>query len=43
MQEENVWREEDGQKEKVCKETVTTELRRSTQTSQKPQRLIEQI
>ena len=43
VQEEYVRREEDGQKEKVCKETVTTELRRSTRTSQKPQQLIEQI
>ena len=43
VQEENVRREEDGQKEKMCKETVTTELRRSTRTSQKPQRLIKQI
>ena len=43
VREENVQSEEDGQKEDVCKETVTTELRRSTRTSQKPQRLIEQI
>ena len=33
VQEEHVRREEDGQKEKVCKETVTTELRRSTRTT----------
>ena len=32
VQEQNVRREQDGQKEKVCKETVTTDLRRSTQT-----------
>ena len=42
LQEENVRREGDGQTEKVCKETVTTELRPSTRTSQKPQQLIEQ-
>ena len=42
-QEENVRREADGHKEKVCKETVTTELQRSTRTSQKPQQVIEQI
>ena len=42
-QEENVRREEDGHKEKVCKETVTSELQRSTRTSQKPQQVIEQI
>ena len=42
-QKENVRREEDGQKEKVCKETVNTELQRLTRTSQKPQQVIEQI